>query len=76
MDKQPLLHAPDSGHYEVASDEGAENWVMLASLIETGKLHAINPKAYFADGLAKLVKKSNEPIASSRYHPPRAAPGW
>ena len=37
------------------SDEGAENWAMLASLIETCKLHGINPAAYFTDILAKLV---------------------
>ena len=55
MDKRPLLHAPDSGHYEVASDEGAENWAMLAALIETCKLHRINPEAYFTDVLTKLV---------------------
>src|SRR3954464_15977183 len=55
MDKRPLLHAPDSGHYEVASDEGAENWAMLASLIETCKLNSVNPEAYFTDVLTKLV---------------------
>ena len=37
------------------SDEGAENWAMLASLIETCKLHGINPEAYFTDALTKLV---------------------
>jgi transposase len=37
------------------SDEGAENWAMLASLIETCKLHGINPEAYFADVLTKLI---------------------
>jgi hypothetical protein len=37
------------------SDEGAENWAMLASLIETRKLHDINPEAYLADVLTKLV---------------------
>ena len=37
------------------SDEGAENWAMLASLIETCKLHGINPEAYLADVLTKLV---------------------
>jgi hypothetical protein len=26
------------------SDEGAENWAMLASLIETCKLHGLIPK--------------------------------
>jgi transposase len=37
------------------SDEGAENWAMLASLIETCKLHGINPEAYFTDVLTRLV---------------------
>ena len=37
------------------SDEGAENWAMLASLIETCKLHGVNPQAYFTDVLTKLV---------------------
>jgi transposase len=37
------------------SDEGAENWAMLASLIETCKLHRVNPQAYFTDVLTKLV---------------------
>jgi len=37
------------------SDERAENWACLASLIETCKLHAINPEAYFTDVLTKLV---------------------
>ena len=33
------------------SDEGAENWAMLASLIETCKLHGVNPEAYLNDVL-------------------------
>jgi transposase len=37
------------------SNEGAENWAMLASLIETCKLHRVNPEAYFTDVLTKLV---------------------
>jgi len=37
------------------SSEGAENWAMLASLIETCKLNSINPEAYFTDVLTKLV---------------------
>jgi transposase len=37
------------------SDEGAENWAMLASLIETCKLHGVNPQAYFTDVLTRLV---------------------
>ena len=37
------------------SDEGAEHWAMLASLIETCKLHNVNPEAYLTDVLTKLV---------------------
>jgi transposase len=37
------------------SDEGAENWVMLASLIETCELHSVNPQAYLTDVLSRLV---------------------
>ena len=55
MDRRPLSRAPDSGHYVAASDHGAENWAMLASLIETCKLHRVNPQAYLTDVLTKLV---------------------
>ncbi len=37
------------------NDEGAESWAMLASLIETCKLHGVNPEAYQTDVLTKLV---------------------
>ena len=37
------------------SDEGAENWAVLASLIETCKLHGVNPETYFTDVLTRLV---------------------
>jgi transposase len=36
-------------------DLGAENWAVLATLIETCKLHGVNPEAYLADVLGKLV---------------------
>ena len=36
-------------------DDGAESWAMLASLIETCKLAGIDPQAYLADVLTKLV---------------------
>src|SRR6202795_459240 len=36
-------------------EEGAVNWACLASLIETAKIHGIDPQAYLADILAKLV---------------------
>ena len=36
-------------------DLGAENWAVLASLIETCKLHGVNSETYLADVLTKLV---------------------
>ena len=36
-------------------DDGADSWAMLASLIETCKLSGIEPQAYIADALTKLV---------------------
>jgi len=37
------------------SDEGAENWACLASLIETAKLNGVHPQAWLTDILTKLV---------------------
>ena len=37
------------------SDGGGENWAILASLIETCKLSRVNPQAYLADVLTKVV---------------------
>ena len=37
------------------SNEGAENWACLASLVETCKLNGVNPHAYFTDLLTRLV---------------------
>jgi transposase len=37
------------------SDEGAETWAGLASLIETGKLNDVNPQAYLTNLLTRLV---------------------
>src|SRR6266446_1751962 len=36
-------------------DAGAVNWACLASLIETAKLHGLDPQAYIADILGKIV---------------------
>lgn len=36
-------------------DNGAKNWAMIASLIETCKLNDVNPDRYLADVLTKLV---------------------
>jgi transposase len=37
------------------SDEGAENWAVLATLIECCKLHGVNPNRYLTDVLTRLV---------------------
>jgi transposase len=37
------------------SDGGAEHWAVVASLIETCKLNAINPQAYLTDIITKIV---------------------
>jgi len=37
------------------SDGGAEHWAVIASLIETCKLTAVDPYAYLADTLTKIV---------------------
>jgi hypothetical protein len=37
------------------NDRGAENWALIASLIETCKLQGVNPEAYLADILTRLV---------------------
>jgi transposase len=37
------------------SDEGGANWAIVASLIETCKLNSVNPHAWLADTLTKLV---------------------
>lgn len=42
---------------------GAENWAAIASLVETCKLLALNPNAYLADVLARIVTRSDgDPI--------------
>ena len=46
-------------------DAGAENWAMLASLVETCKLHGVNPEAYLSDVLTKLVRNCPNSRASA-----------
>ena len=36
-------------------DDGAKNWAILAPLIETAKLNSIEPQAWLADILTRLV---------------------
>jgi transposase len=39
------------------SDEGGANWAIIASLIETCKLNAVNPHLWLTDTLTKLVNR-------------------
>jgi transposase len=51
-----LYFLPDMGRNLFAGhDQGAVNWACIASLIETAKLHGIDPKPYLANILTKLV---------------------
>ncbi|MBY0317903.1 MAG: IS66 family transposase [Reyranella sp.] len=36
-------------------DDGADNWAIVASLIETAKLNGVDPQAWLADVLGRLV---------------------
>jgi transposase len=46
---------PDTRHYELPSDGGAEHWAILASLVETCKLTGVDPQAYLADVITRIV---------------------
>ena len=52
---RPQLLAPDSGHYEAASDGGGHRWAVLCSLLETCKLNDVEPYAYLQDVLSRMV---------------------
>jgi hypothetical protein len=51
---EPQPPAPDSGHYEVASDAGGEIVADAMTLIETAKLSGLNPQLFLADVLARI----------------------
>ena len=55
MDRRPLPRAPDSGHYEAASDRGGERAAAIYTLIATAKLNDIAPQAWLADVLARIA---------------------
>ena len=38
---------------------GAENWAAIASLVETCKMLGINPYAYIADVLARIITRAD-----------------
>ena len=36
------------------SDGGGEHWAVIASLVETCKLNAVDPRAYLGDVIARI----------------------
>ena len=52
---RPPPRAPDSGHYEVASDAGGERAAVFYSLIVTARLNNLDPQAWLADILARIA---------------------
>lgn len=38
------------------SDDGGDNWAVIASLIETAKLNRVDPQAWLADSLTRLAE--------------------
>jgi transposase len=62
-DRRPLPHAPDSGHYEVASDRGGQRAAAIYSLIESAKLNGLNPQRYLADVLTRIADHPARRIA-------------
>ncbi len=53
---QPQLLAPDSGHYEVASDRGGRRAAAMYSLIVTAKMNDVDPQAWLADVLGRIAE--------------------
>ena len=37
------------------SDDGGEHWAVIASLVETCKLNAVDPQAYLGDVIGRIV---------------------
>jgi len=58
--RSPAQNALFAGH-----ELGAGNWAAIASLVETCKLNAINPNAYLADVLARVVvRPDGDPLTT------------
>jgi transposase len=51
---RPPPRAPDSGHYEAASDAGGRRAAAMYSLIESAKLNGLNPQLYITNILARI----------------------
>jgi hypothetical protein len=52
---EALRAQSSKNHLFAGSDGGAEHWAVLASLIETCKLNHVDPEAYLADVIIRIV---------------------
>ena len=52
---RPPPRAPDSGHYEAASDRGGQRAAAMYSLIVTARMNGVDPQAWLADTLARIA---------------------
>ena len=55
MGRRLRSHAPDSGHYGVASDRGGQRAAAMYSLIVTAKMNGVDPQAWLADVLSRIA---------------------
>src|SRR6266852_8503088 len=53
---RPPPRAPDSGHYEVASEAGGKRAATLYTVLESAKLNGLDPEAYLADVIDRMAK--------------------
>jgi len=44
-------------HLFAGSDGGGEQWAVIASLVETCKMNAVDPQAYLHEVLSKIVAR-------------------
>jgi len=56
MGRRLRSRAPDSGHYDVASDRGGERAAVMYGLIVTAKMNDVDPQAWLADVLARIAE--------------------
>jgi hypothetical protein len=45
----------ETRHYAPGSDGGARHWAIAMTLIQTAKLDGVNPMAYLADNLERII---------------------
>lgn len=65
MQGEPLHHVMASA----GSNTGGERWAILASLINTAKMHGLDPQTYLADVLERMVSGRTKANALSELLP-------